>query len=35
MLLDMLLLPALPPVHGKGLQNARGILDGFLGRLKR
>jgi cell division protein FtsA len=35
MLLDMLLLPALPPVHGKGIQNARGIMDGFLGRFKR
>lgn len=35
MLLDMLLLPSLPPVHGKNLQNARGILDGFLGRFKR
>lgn len=35
MLLDMLLLPSLPPVHGKGSQNARAILDGFLGRFKK
>ena len=34
MLLDMLLLPSLPPVSGKSLQNARGILDGLLGRFK-
>lgn len=34
MLLDMLLLPSLPPVHGKGLQNARGILDGLFNRFK-
>lgn len=35
MLLDMLLLPSLPPVHGKGSQNAKAILNGFLGRFKR
>jgi cell division protein FtsA len=38
MLLDMLLLPSLPPMHGGGLgagQGARAILDGFLGRFKR
>ena len=35
MLLDMLLLPDLPPVHGKGSQNTRAIIDGLLGRLKR
>lgn len=34
MLLDMLLLPALPPVHGKGSQNARAILDGLIGRFR-
>ncbi|HVX56516.1 MAG TPA: hypothetical protein VHA37_02185, partial [Candidatus Saccharimonadales bacterium] len=39
MLLDMLLLPQLPPVHGartvKGAQNARAILDGMFRRFKR
>jgi cell division protein FtsA len=35
MLLDMLLLPSLPPVHGKSTQHARAFLDGFLGRFKR
>lgn len=38
MLLDMLLLPSLPPVHGKygkGSQNARAILDGMFQRFKR
>lgn len=35
MLLDMLLLPSLPPVHGKNIQNARGILDGLFGRFKK
>jgi cell division protein FtsA len=35
MLLDMLLLPALPPVHGKGSENARAILDGLFGRFRR
>lgn len=38
MLLDMLLLPQLPPVHGgrtvKGAQNARAILDGMFRRFK-
>jgi cell division protein FtsA len=35
MLLDMLLLPSLPPVHGRGANSTRAILDGFLGRFKR
>lgn len=35
MLLDMLLLPELPPVHGRGSQNVRAIMDGFIGRFKR
>lgn len=38
MLLDMLLLPSLPPAHergGRAAGNARAILDGFLGRFKR
>jgi cell division protein FtsA len=35
MLLDMLLLPALPPIHGKGSQNARALLDGLFNRFKR
>lgn len=35
MLLDMLLLPSLPPVHGKGSQHARAILDGMFRRFKR
>lgn len=38
MLLDMLLLPQLPPMHGrgaaKGAQNARAILDGMFRRFK-
>jgi cell division protein FtsA len=35
MLLDMLLLPALPPVHGKGSRQARAFLDGVFGRFRR
>lgn len=39
MLLDMLLLPSLPPVHGrrgaKGAQNARAVLDGMFRRFKK
>ncbi|HVX47755.1 MAG TPA: cell division protein FtsA [Candidatus Saccharimonadales bacterium] len=37
MLLDMLLLPSLPPQHerGKGAANARAILDGLVGRFRR
>lgn len=35
MLLDMLLLPQLPPVHGRGAQNARAILDGMFRRFRR
>jgi cell division protein FtsA len=35
MLLDMLLLPALPPVHGKSTQQARAIMDGLFGRFRR
>jgi len=35
MLLDMLLLPSLPPVHGRGSENARAVLDGLFGRFKR
>lgn len=39
MLLDMLLLPQLPPSHGgragKGAKNARAILDGMFRRFKR
>jgi hypothetical protein len=35
MMLDMLLLPSLPPVHGKGSENARAILDGFIGRFRK
>lgn len=38
MLLDMLLLPDLPPTSGRGgasIQNARGMLDGLLGRFKK
>lgn len=38
MLLDMLLLPSLPPSHergGKGAANARAILDGLIGRFRR
>jgi cell division protein FtsA len=34
MLLDMLLLPALPPMHGRSVQNASSILDGLLARFK-
>jgi cell division protein FtsA len=36
MLLDMLLLPALPPQHGNATsQNARALLDGLFGRWRR
>jgi cell division protein FtsA len=37
MLLDMLLLPSLPPVHERGMdgRGARAILDGFIGRFRR
>lgn len=38
MLLDMLLLPSLPPMHGgggKGAQHARAILDGMFRRFKK
>jgi cell division protein FtsA len=35
MLLDMLLLPALPPLRNNGVRGARGIADSFLGRFKR
>jgi cell division protein FtsA len=36
MLLDMLLLPSLPPDStGKGMPNARGMLDGLLSRFKK
>jgi cell division protein FtsA len=35
MLLDMLLLPSLPPVSGKGSENAKAILNGLLNRFKR
>lgn len=35
MLLDMLLLPSLPPVHGRGSENAKAILNGLLSRFKR
>jgi cell division protein FtsA len=35
MLLDMLLLPALPPVHGKSTQQARAFMDGLFGRFRR
>ena len=35
MLLDMLLLPSLPPVHGRGERNMPSILNGLLGRFKR
>ncbi len=36
MLLDMLLLPSLPPVHGgKGAENAKAILNGLIGRFRR
>jgi hypothetical protein len=33
MLLDMLLLPDLPPVHGKSAQ-AKSLFDNLIGRLK-
>ncbi len=36
MMLDMLLLPSLPPVHGKaGAKQARAILDGMFHRFRR
>ncbi len=35
MMLDMLFLPSLPPLHGKGSQNAHAILDGLFRRYKR
>jgi cell division protein FtsA len=35
MLLDMLLLPALPPVSGRGADNAKALLGSLFGRLKR
>jgi cell division protein FtsA len=37
MMLDMLLLPSLPPMHerGKGAENAKAILNGLVGRFKR
>lgn len=36
MLLDMLLLPSLPPSgHNRGSENARAILDGLFGRFRR
>jgi len=35
MLLDMLLLPQLPPVHGRSSEHARAFLDGMFGRFKR
>lgn len=36
MLLDMLLLPALPPIHGKpNAQTARALLNGLVGRFKK
>jgi cell division protein FtsA len=35
MLLDMLLLPALPPTHGKGGQGAFSLFDSLMQRLKR
>ncbi len=35
MLLDMLLLPQLPPVHGRGSQNVRAIMDGMFRRFRR
>jgi cell division protein FtsA len=38
MMLDMLLLPSLPPSHergGRGAASARAFIGGFLGRLKR
>jgi cell division protein FtsA len=35
MLLDMLLLPALPAQHGASGQGARGMLDSFVGRFRR
>lgn len=35
MLLDMLLLPALPPMHGKSSQNAKDLLGNVFGRFKK
>jgi len=35
MLLDMLLLPQLPPVHGRSSEQARAMLGGLFGRFKR
>lgn len=35
MMLDMLLLPALPPMGGSAGQQARGLLDSIFGRLKK
>lgn len=35
MLLDMLLLPQLPPVHGRSTDQARALLGGLLDRFKR
>jgi cell division protein FtsA len=35
MLLDMLLLPQLPPVHGRSSEQARAMLGGIFGRFKR
>lgn len=35
MMLDMLLLPSLPPVHGRGSRHARAFLDGMFHRFKR
>lgn len=35
MMLDMLLLPALPPVHGRAADGARALLSGVFARLKR
>ena len=37
MMLDMLLLPSLPPQHGhaKGAENAKAILNGLFGRFRR
>ncbi|MDB5170957.1 MAG: ftsA [Candidatus Saccharibacteria bacterium] len=35
MLLDMLLLPALPPVNGRSTESAKALLSGLFGRFKR
>lgn len=35
MLLDMLLLPQLPPVHGRSTDQAKALFGGFLNRFKR